>query len=124
MQQVQIKGIDCRNFINGHYIEATEDRKFLNINPATEEVIGWVAEATQDEVDFAVKAAKAAVKGEWSTFTVKQRSQVIRKIGDLILENVEEFAMLEALDTGKPYALAMEMDIKRAAHNFHFLPIM
>lgn len=120
MRQVQLKGIDCRNFINGQYVEAAEDRKFLNSNPATEEVIGWVAEATQDEVDFAVKAAKAALKGEWSTYTVKQRSQIIRKIGDLILENIEEFAMLEALDTGKPYALAMEMDIKRAAHNFHF----
>ena len=120
MRQVQLKGIDCRNFINGQYVEAAEDRKFLNSNPATEEVIGWVAEATQDEVDFAVKAAKAALKGEWSAYTVKQRSQIIRKIGDLILENIEEFAMLEALDTGKPYALAMEMDIKRAAHNFHF----
>ena len=73
MRQVQVKGIDCRNFINGQYVEAAEDRKFLNSNPATEEVIGWVAEATQDEVDFAVKAAKAALKGEWSSYTVKQR---------------------------------------------------
>ena len=122
MQQLQktVKGIDCQNFINGQYIEASEERKFLNINPATEEVIGWVAEATQQEVDEAVKAAKAALKGEWSRYTVKQRSQIIRKIGDLILENVEELAALEALDTGKPYELALEMDIKRAAHNFHF----
>lgn len=122
MQQLQkaVKGIDCQNFINGQYIEAPEERRFLNINPATEEVIGWVAEATQQEVDQAVKAAKAALKGEWSQYTVKQRSQIIRKIGDLILENVEELAALEALDTGKPYELALEMDIKRAAHNFHF----
>lgn len=122
MQQLQkaVKGIDCQNFINGQYIEAPEERRFLNINPATEEVIGWVAEATQQDVDQAVKAAKTALKGEWSQYTVKQRSQIIRKIGDLILENVEELAVLEALDTGKPYELALEMDIKRAAHNFHF----
>lgn len=122
MQQVtvQVKGIDCPNFINGQYVEATEQQKFLNIHPATEEVIGWIAEATKEQVDQAVHAAKQALKGDWSTYTTKQRSQIIRKIGDLILENVEEFAMLEALDTGKPYALALEMDIKRAAHNFHF----
>ena len=122
MQQTQltVEGMDCRNFINGQYVEASNDKKFLNINPATEEAIGWVAEATKEEVNEAVQSAKRALKAEWSTYTVKQRSQIIRKIGDLILENVEEFAMLEALDTGKPYELAMEMDIKRAAHNFHF----
>lgn len=122
MQQTQstVKGMDCRNFINGQYVEESDDKKFLNINPASEEVIGWVSEATKEEVNQAVESAKSALKGVWATYTVKQRSQILRKIGDLILENVEEFAKLEALDTGKPYELAKEMDIKRAAHNFHF----
>lgn len=114
------KSINCRNFINGKFIDEVEERKFANINPATEEEIGWVAEATKQQVDEAVAAAKQALQGPWGKFTVKQRSNVLRRIGDLILENVEELAALEATDTGKPYLLALEMDIKRAAHNFHF----
>ncbi|MEO4052076.1 aldehyde dehydrogenase [Solibacillus sp. CAU 1738] len=114
------KSINCRNFINGKFIDEVEERKFANINPATEEEIGWVAEATKQQVDEAVAAAKQALQGPWGKFTVKQRSNILRRIGDLILENVEELAALEATDTGKPYLLALEMDIKRAAHNFHF----
>ncbi|KUF32502.1 MULTISPECIES: aldehyde dehydrogenase [Lysinibacillus] len=114
------KSINCRNFINGEFIDAIDGKVFENINPATEEVIGWVAEATREEVDAAVQSAKAALKGPWGKFTVKERSLLLRRIGDLILENVEELAALETIDTGKPYHLAIEMDIKRAAHNFHF----
>lgn len=122
MQEVLLttKSINCRNFINGEFIDEVAERKFANINPATEEEIGWVAEATKQQVDEAVAAAKQALHGPWGKFTVKQRSNILRRIGDLILENVEEFAALEATDTGKPYLLALEMDIKRAAHNFHF----
>ncbi|WP_371514489.1 aldehyde dehydrogenase [Solibacillus sp. R5-41] len=122
MQPMKIgtKSINCRNYINGQFIDVQDEMKFENINPATEEVVGWIAEATKDQVDDAVAAAKAALKGPWKEFTTKERSQILRRIGDLILENVEELAVLEATDTGKPYLLALEMDIKRSAHNFHF----
>lgn len=118
--KVETKSINCRNFINGQFVDVQDEMKFENINPATEEVVGWIAEATKEQVDEAVAAAKVALKGPWKDFTAKERSQILRRIGDLILENVEELAVLEATDTGKPYLLALEMDIKRSAHNFHF----
>ncbi|MEG0471675.1 MAG: aldehyde dehydrogenase [Solibacillus sp.] len=118
--KIGTKSINCRNFINGQFVDVQDEMKFENINPATEEVVGWVAEATKEQVDEAVAAAKAALKGPWKDFTTKERSQILRRLGDLILENVEELAVLEATDTGKPYLLALEMDIKRSAHNFHF----
>lgn len=117
---IAVKAMNCRHFINGEFLEPDQSKLFENINPATEEVIGWVAEGGKAEVDLAVAVAKKALKGEWKHFTVKQRSEVLRKIGDLILANKEELAVLETLDTGKPYSLALEMDITRSAYNFHF----
>jgi aminomuconate-semialdehyde/2-hydroxymuconate-6-semialdehyde dehydrogenase len=51
---------------------------------------------------------------------VKKRSQIIRRIGDIILERLDELAHLETLDTGKPIWLSKSVDIDRAANNFHF----
>lgn len=119
-EHTTVKAINCQHFIDGHFLEVDQSKLFENVNPATEEVIGWVAEGGKEEVDSAVAAAKRALKGPWKNFTVKERSNVLRKIGDLILENKEELAALETLDTGKPYSLALEMDITRSAYNFHF----
>ncbi|WP_430510203.1 aldehyde dehydrogenase [Gottfriedia solisilvae] len=112
--------IDCKHFIDGQYIPSFNQKTFLNINPATEEVLGKIAEGGELEIDLAVKAAKRALKGEWKHFTTEQRSIVLRKIGDGILARKEELAALEAMDTGKPYELALEVDITRSAYNFYF----
>ena len=49
-----------------------------------------------------------------------ERSKILRRIGDLILERQEELAHLESLDTGKPFSLANSVDVPRSAYNFHF----
>jgi aminomuconate-semialdehyde/2-hydroxymuconate-6-semialdehyde dehydrogenase len=116
----KVKPIDCRHFIDGEYIDSLNKKTFNNINPATEEILGTVAEGGRVEIDQAVKTAKKALKGPWRNFSIKERSAVLRKIGDLILERKEELAVLESLDSGKPYQLALEMDIPRSAYNFHF----
>lgn len=116
----KITGIDCKNFINGKYTDAVSTRTFENINPATEEVLGTVAEGSKEDVDLAVKAARRALNGRWKTMPLAERSKIIRRIGDIILERQDELANLEALDTGKPVSLANKIDIPRAAYNFHF----
>ncbi|WP_078392571.1 aldehyde dehydrogenase [Shouchella patagoniensis] len=113
-------GIDCKNYINGQYKDAVSSKIFENINPATEEVLGTVAEGSKEDVDLAVKAARRALNGRWKTMPLAERSKIIRRIGDIILERQEELANLEALDTGKPVSLANKIDIPRAAYNFHF----
>ncbi|TKC18408.1 aldehyde dehydrogenase [Robertmurraya kyonggiensis] len=118
--ETKVQAINCLHFINGHFVDSQNKKIFENINPATEEVLGTVAEGGKEEVDFAVRAARRALNGPWKTMTLTERSKIIRKIGDLILERQEELARLESLDTGKPEWLANKIDIPRAAYNFHF----
>src|SRR5690625_1892166 len=115
-----VEPFDCTHFINGEYTKLDETKAFKNINPATEEVNGLVSEGGAEEVDRATKAARAALKGEWADLSITERSQIIRRIGDVILERKDELATLESLDTGKPLWLAKQTDISRAAYNFHF----
>ena len=116
----EVKAINCQHFINGEFVDSENKKSFENINPATEEVIGIVAEGGKEEVDLAVAAARKALNGPWKKFTVEERSKILRKIGDLILERQDELVRLECLDTGKPFSLANTVDVPRAAYNFHF----
>ncbi|QZA32560.1 aldehyde dehydrogenase [Hydrogenibacillus sp. N12] len=110
----------ARLFIDGAFVESSAGKRFVNINPATEEELGWVEEATKEDVDRAVQAARRALQGPWGRLSIPERIRLVRRIGDLILERREEFARLETLDTGKPYWAAYEHEIPRAAYNFHF----
>ncbi len=116
----KIKPIDCFHYINGAFVQSKVEKTFENMNPATKEVLGTVQIGGKEEVDQAVIAARAALKGEWGSMPLKKRSQIIRKIGDLIMERLPELAALESLDTGKPLWLSKSVDIDRAANNFHF----
>jgi aminomuconate-semialdehyde/2-hydroxymuconate-6-semialdehyde dehydrogenase len=116
----RVQPVDCRHFINGQYVDSRNLKTFDNINPATEEILGKVAEGGKEEVDLAVTAARKALNGPWKEISARERSRILRRIGDLILERKEELAVLESLDTGKPYWMSLEIDIPRAAYNFHF----
>ena len=118
--ETRVRAINCLHFINGQFVESQNHKTFENINPATEEVLGTVAEGGKEEVNFAVAAARRALNGKWKTMPIVERSKIIRRIGDLILERQEELAHLESMDTGKPLSLANSVDIPRAAFNFHF----
>lgn len=111
---------NCLHYINGEYVPSLDGGTFENINPATTDVIGEIAKGTKADVDLAIAVAKDARHGAWKTMPLAERSKIIRKIGDLILENLETLAELESLDTGKPHSLSKSLDIPRAAYNFHF----
>lgn len=118
--ETDLKQKTCRHFIYGQFTDSENLQTFNNINPATGQVIGTVAEAGEKEVNYAVAAARRALEYAWKDYTLRERSQLLRRIGDLILERVDELAYLESLDTGKPLKLAKTLDIPRAAYNFHF----
>src|SRR5262249_44099198 len=71
----------------------------------------------------AVRAARAAFAegSPWRKMTTGQRGRIIHKLGDLILEHLEELALLESLDNGKPYAIAKAADVPLAADLFHYM---
>ncbi len=112
--------LDCLHFIDGKFVPSLNGKTFDNINPATEEVLGTVAEGGAPEIDLAVKAARRALNGPWKKMAAGERVAILRKIGDLILQRKDELARLESLDTGKPTWLSGSIDIPRAAYNFHF----
>ncbi len=109
-----------RLIINGEAVDAADGATFTTINPATEEVITTVAEAGVEDVDRAVKAAHAALHGPWAKMKAIDRSRVLWKLGDLILQNADELARLETLDNGKPITESRYVDIDMVAKCFHY----
>jgi aminomuconate-semialdehyde/2-hydroxymuconate-6-semialdehyde dehydrogenase len=106
------------NFINGEFTEGNSGKTFEVRTPVDNSVIAQVHEAGAAEVDAAVNAASAALKGPWGTLTVDQRAVLLNKVADRIDERFDEFLEAECLDTGKPRSLATHIDIPRGAANF------
>jgi phenylacetaldehyde dehydrogenase len=108
--------------IDGKWVNAVSGKTFPTYNPATGEVLAQVAEGDKQDVDIAVKAARKAFEsGPWSRMTATQRGKLIWKLGDLLEANVEQFAMLETLDNGKPLAVARAADVPLAADLFRYM---
>lgn len=105
-----------------HWIDGKEvasDETFTNYNPATNQAIGEVASGGQREIDLAVAAAKKAFP-KWSKTPAKERARLMRRLGELIDQNVGKIAELETLDTGLPIHQTKNVLIPRASHNFNF----
>ncbi|WP_061290467.1 aldehyde dehydrogenase family protein [Herbidospora cretacea] len=109
-------------FIGGQWVDAASGRTFATPNPATGETLAHIAEADREDVDRAVRAARAAFEeGPWSRMTASERGRIIWRIGDLIEQYGDELAQLESLDNGKPYAVARAADIPLAAELFRYM---
>src|SRR6267378_146779 len=108
--------------IDGKWVTSISGKTFPTYNPATGEVLAQVAEGDKQDVDAAVKAARKAFEtGPWSRMHATQRSKLIWKLGDLLEQNIEQFAMLETLDNGKPLAVARAADVPLAADLFRYM---
>ena len=110
-----------RLIINGEAVDAASGRTFTTVNPATEEPICAVAEAGPEDVDRAVKAARAAFEGgAWPKMRPADRQRALWKLGDLILDHADELARLETLDNGKPIFESRQIDVPMVANCFHY----
>lgn len=107
-----------RLFIDGEYTDPSTGQWFEDVNPATGEVVAQVAEASADDVDRAVLAARRALHGPWRSLSVPQRCDLLAKVADRIVERSDEFLRAEIQDTGKPRSLASRIDVPRGAANF------
>ena len=107
--------------INGQAVDAASGETFTTYNPATEEPICAVAKAGPEDVDRAVKAARAAFEsGPWPRMRPAERQRILWKLGDLILEHADEIARLETMDNGKPIFESRQVDIPMVAGCFHY----
>ena len=106
------------NFINGQYVKNVSGKTFENRNPVDGSLNGMVFEAGRPEVDAAVKAAKAALKGPWGQLSVVERVKMLDAVAVEINRRFDDFLQAEIADTGKPKHLASHVDIPRGAANF------
>jgi acyl-CoA reductase-like NAD-dependent aldehyde dehydrogenase len=106
-------------FINGEFVDGS-GTAFTTINPATEETLAEVAEASTDDVDRAVKAARAAYRGVWGRMSGTDRGKYLFRIARIMQERSRELAVLETLDNGKPIKESRDVDVPLAAAHFFY----
>ena len=106
-------------FINGDWVDG-RGTAFKTVNPATEEVLADIHEASPDDVDLAVKAARTAYTRVWSRMSGADRGKYLFRIARILQERTREFAVLETLDNGKPIKETRDVDIPLAAAHFFY----
>src|SRR6266702_550491 len=108
--------------INGKWVQAKSGKVFDVLDPATEMRLATVAEGDAADIDEAVRAARKALEqGPWGRMSPSARGRMVHKIGDLILEHLDELAQLESLDNGKPFSVARVADVPLSADIFHYM---
>ena len=107
--------------INGEAVDAASGKTFTTVNPATEEPICEVAEGGPEDVDRAVKAARAAFdSGPWPKMKPAERQRLLWKWSELIEQHADEIARLETLDNGKPIFESRLVDIPMVVNTFQY----
>ncbi|WP_456424279.1 aldehyde dehydrogenase family protein [Lutibacter sp.] len=106
-------------YIDGKFTKPIKGKYFDTVNPSNGKKIATIAEASSEDVDKAVKAARKAFSG-WAALTGKERGKYIFRIARLIQERAREFAVIESLDGGKPIRESRDIDIPLAANHFFY----
>jgi betaine-aldehyde dehydrogenase len=109
-----------KNFIDGESVDAAEGQTDAVLNPATGEEIAQAASSTQEDVERAVKAARTAFDGGWSTTTPAERSLAILKLADALEERADEIAELESANAGKPIEAFKGDEVPAMIDNLRF----
>ncbi len=113
-------GVDStHHFIDGQWQPAQAGATLPIENPSTGQTMGAIARGTQEDVDAAVRAARAAGEGEWGRMDATERGRVLMRISRLVLEKADILARIEALDVGKPLRQSL-VDAKALARYFEF----
>ena len=93
---------DYKMLVGGEWVDARSGKTFESVNPYTGRAWATVPEADDDDVDQAVRAARAAFdEGPWGKMTGTERARLMRRLADLLAENAQEIAAIESTDNGK-----------------------
>jgi aldehyde dehydrogenase (NAD+) len=108
-------------WIGGEWAEPQGGRTFATENPATEETLAQVASASAADVDRAVEAARAALAGDWgSKLSARERGRLLWKMADALEERIDDFALVETLDNGKPIFESRYVDLPMAIDTLRY----
>ena len=105
-------------FIDGAFVAGEGDAERV-LNPATGELLVALPEASPEQVHKAVSAAHRAFEA-WSETTPMERSRLLLRLADAIEARADEFARLESLNCGKPFARALGDEMPAVADCFRY----
>jgi aldehyde dehydrogenase (NAD+) len=106
------------HFVGGEWIEPKET--YVTIDPSSEEPLAEVGQATDEEVQLAVRAAREAYDNGWSALGGSERAKYLFRIARILQERSREFAVLESLNGGKPIRESRDVDLPLAAAHFFY----
>jgi aldehyde dehydrogenase (NAD+) len=109
-----------RLFIGGSWVPASTGATFSTNNPSTGEVIAQIADATPDDVDAAVVAARTAFEGPWKVLSPSRRQGLMWRFADAVKDNYEELRFLEAVDMGYPVGPKPASGAERATESLRY----
>ncbi len=107
------------NFINGQFTAPVSDQYFENFSPVDGSFIAKYPSSEAEDIDLAVEAANK-VKDAWGKTSVTERSALLNKVADILQENLEEFAIMETCDNGKPIRETLAADIPLAIDHWRY----
>ena len=106
--------------IGGAWRAASSGKTFDTVNPATKTTLASVAAAGREDADLAVKAARAALDGPLYEMKPAARARLLLRLADLVEANIDEIAVLETLDNGKPIMESRYFDIPHAVETLRY----
>jgi len=107
-------------FINNEFVESKNGKRFETINPSTGKKITTVAEASAEDVDYAVDVATRAFENVWKNVPSEKRGRLLYKLAELMRRDLEIIAAIEALDNGKAFEIAKKSDLPEAIGTFEY----
>ena len=93
-----------KNLINGQWVESSDGKKIDIVNPINEELIAQVPDATVQDVEIAVQAAKKA-SFEWGRTTPKERADLLIELSNKVLNDIDNLSQLETINSGHPISV-------------------
>ena len=107
------------NLIDGKFISAQNGQSLEMIDPCNGRAFATLPDSDEVDINAAVSAAQGALGGSWGRMAPVERSRILYRWSQLIMENFEDLAALESRDTGKPIT-AGRADITATARYFEF----
>jgi len=107
------------NYIGGEWVKPVNGQYFDNISPVNGKVFCQIPRSDKDDINLALDKAHA-VREQWGTTSVTERSNILLKIADRIEQNLELLAVAETWDNGKAIRETLAADIPLAADHFRY----
>lgn len=107
------------NYIGGKWVAPVKGQYFDDICPITGQAFAKVARSTAEDIELALDAAHAA-KAAWNASSTTERSNILLKIADVMEANLENIAVVETWENGKPVRETLNADIPLAIDHFRY----